>query len=134
MRQSPAIVSARPFPIHEPKLRDLVRQNYELELTERTKEFDPAQQYLTKRYASAVLAEWTWGADMSPNQEAKYSHPITTQKVVELIVEKAAMFARNRFGTESDMNQVATSSEFRARVRETFNNVKELIYLLGSGQ
>jgi hypothetical protein len=87
----------------------------------------PAQQYLANRIASGTMADWTWKSDVSPNQERRYPEPSTSLEIAELIARAAADFARNKPGSESDMNQLALGPQAHEIRAAALNDLKNLL-------
>jgi hypothetical protein len=122
------------YQVNEPELRDHTRGVLGPTLDQYTLGMGPAQQYLARRIATGTMADWTWKADVSPNQERRFTNPVTGNEVAELIAEAAAGFARTKQGADSDMNQLCVGSEARAIRESTLNDVKNLLNRRARGQ
>lgn len=123
------------MPVNEPELRNLTRAEIQPALDKHTASLDSARQYLAQRLASGTVADWTWGADMSPNQERKYTHPTTSREVANLIAKAAADFARSRpESSESAMNDLAVSPVAQTLRATTLQSVKLLLERRARGQ
>lgn len=132
---SPSQLSVTPFQVNEPELRDFTRPTITPVLNAYTRDLTTAQEYLAGRLASGTMADWTWKADVSPNQERKYLHPTTTQEVASLIVQASVDFARNRpETTTSAMNDLAVSPVAHALRANTLQSLRLLLDRRARGQ
>ncbi len=122
------------YQVNEPELRDETRGVLGATLAQHTLGMGPAQQYLAQRVASATVADWTWQADVSANQERRFTNPVTSREVAELIAEAAARFARTKQGAEPDMNELCLGREARAIRESALNDVRNLLHRRARGQ
>lgn len=113
------------FAVNEPEVRNQTLKEVGTALDRHSARLNSAQQYLAGRLAIGTMADWTWGADMSPNQERKYANPTTSKEVADLIAQAAADFARSRpENTTSAMNELAVSPEAHSLRAQTLQAVR----------
>ena len=122
------------YQVNEPELRDKTRAILTDALQHHTLGMGPAQQYLATRIASGAIADWTWKADVSPNQERRYTEPSSSSEVADLIAKAAADFARNKSGLESDLNQLAVGPQAHEVRATTLIELKNMLARRARGQ
>ena len=122
------------YHVNEPELRDHTRTILGATLEQYTLGMGPAQQYLAQLIASGTMADWIWKADMSANQERRYTEPRTSQEVAELIARAATDFARNKQGVESDMNQLCLGPQAREVRMNALNDLRNFLQRRARGQ